>query len=458
MRCAGALWSSCLLAVAAPLAVGTVHAQTDTAGIRLVGPYTTNRPMLAVRPFAAGTADALAADSIAHILRRDLRYSGRYELFDAVPAALHNGDIDYAAWNATGTVYLVTGTVVAAETGLLLELMVHDVVYARRLRQRLVQLPAMDDPGFRMGVHAVADAIVKWTLDEPGHAASRIAAVRRNADGGFELVVADADGHGLRRAVASSGRIYSPVWSPDGRRILYTVSDDDNARWLLREYEIATGEVRTIGLPADVAMVGTPAWTPRPGRVLLAVWRGRGQQIMEYDIARGCCLRPLTGREGFLEGYPTLAPDGERIAFVSDHLQRGRPHVFVMSVTGGTPVRLTRHVPELGHYYTSTAWSPTGSRIAFHGHWNAQGSFHLMIADADRPGEPIELLTAGGSNEDPSWAPDGRHLTYVSTGDGPAGVYVIDTVTRERRLVVEGARLRTPDWSPLLLRLEDAGR
>ena len=57
---------------------------------------------------------------------------------------------------------------------------------------------------------------------------------------------------------------------------------------------------------------------------------------------------------------PRWAPDGRRIAFVSDRLARGTGQVYVLDVAGGEAVRLTHGGSVLG-----IAWSPDGSEIAF---------------------------------------------------------------------------------------------
>jgi len=42
---------------------------------------------------------------------------------------------------------------------------------------------------------------------------------------------------------------------------------------------------------------------------------------------------------------------------------------------------------------------------------------------------------------------------YSGSGAGRDGLYVIDTVTGNSRLLVQGGRLRTADWSPSLAAL-----
>jgi TolB protein len=79
-----------------------------------------------------------------------------------------------------------------------------------------------------------------------------------------------------------------------------------------------------------------------------------------------------------------------------------------------------------------------------------------MLGDADRPGAQVRQLTNDGDNEDPSWAPDGRHIVYSSgVGEQQLSLYVIDTVTLTKRRLVDGGKLRMSDWSPVLARAAD---
>ena len=59
-------------------------------------------------------------------------------------------------------------------------------------------------------------------------------------------------------------------------------------------------------------------------------------------------------------------------------------------------------------------------------------------------------LTSDGRNEDPSWAPDGRHLTFVSNRTGAKQLWVVDIETGRSRQLTRGASVRLPAWSPRL--------
>ncbi|HEX2167357.1 MAG TPA: hypothetical protein VHG09_09030 [Longimicrobiales bacterium] len=433
------------------LCVTPALAQDPPPGIRLSTTYQTqDRPLLAVRPFEGAEAIGEAIDSITRIVQRDLTYSSRFNIVEGVPQSLSTGEVDYAQWNALNVVYLVTGTVTPAASGYEVNLTVHDVVYARVVHEGRYVLPPATSPAFRMAVHALSDQVVQSALDSPGSAATRIVTTRQHGDGNYDLLIVDSDGFGLRRIAGFGGLIYSPVWSPDGRRILYATGGD---QWQLVEREVATGQQRTFDPGGD--MIYTPAYAPNGTTIALGIWRDNGAELFQYELSGGGRLRKLTGDLNTVSMYPSYSPDGRRIAFMSDRI--GRPAVYVMDVNGGGATMLSPFVSGQSSDYAAPTWSPTGARIAFHGAWNRQmrGSYQIMVANADRPGAQIEQITSRGNNEDPSWAPDGRNIVYTSVGDGPGGLYIIDAETKTRRLLASGGNLRMAEWSPLLLRASD---
>jgi len=59
----------------------------------------------------------------------------------------------------------------------------------------------------------------------------------------------------------------------------------------------------------------------------------------------------------------------------------------------------------------------------------------------------VRQLTSAGRNEDPTWAPDGRHIAFISDRSGRRQIWIIDMETgRVRQLQTPGAA-RLPSWS-----------
>jgi TolB protein len=441
-----------IAALASPL--GAQQDTTRPPGIRLITRYDpATRPALAVKPFSGSGIDAAVLDSLTTIVRRDLEYSDRFTLLQ-VPAALATAaSVDYKQWDALRVMYVVTGVVAAGAAGFELELTVHDVVRTRIWESRRLRLPAETSPAFRLAVHAASDEVVRIITGRPGIAATRIAFTRQNPRGTsqtqtYDLLVVDSDGFGQRRLGGTAGLIYSPDWSPDGSKILYT---QNNGGWRLVERDVASGTQRTIDIGV-AGMVTTPAYSPDGRRVAVAVWRTDDMDLYEYDLAGGSGLRRLTQARGD-DQSPTYSGDGSRIAFMTNRLRL--PHIYVMPAAGGAQQPISPYVHGQLGYYTSPDWSPTGTEIAFHGHWNSRGTYQIMVADASRPGSQIRQLTSTGANEDPSWAPDGRHLVFTHSGvrGTSPGLYVVDTGTGNRRPLTTGsAGYRLADWSPVLLR------
>jgi TolB protein len=435
-----------MLVLAAPLEAQQQDTSRIPTGVRLGMIYQPlKRPTLAVRPFSGEAERAALAEQVGEIVRRDLDYSDRFEIFET-PPQLRTGPVEYATWNNLGVVYVVTGSLEPLENGHLLRLALHDVVYGTVRQIQAFALPEAGDENFRLAVHAAADEVVRWATGQPGMAASRIVFVRRGRDGGSELMVVDSDGENLRRIASGSRAMMSPVWSPDGSRIAYSVEQDD-ASWHLVERVLATGEVRTISSRAVISM--TPAYSPDGRRLAFAVTGDRSNaEIYDYDVQQRCCLRLVRGGPGE-DISPTYSPDGRRLAFMSDRL--GQPHIYVMSAEGGEATLLSPYVYGEVGYYTSPDWSPESSLVAFHGR-SRGGRFQLMIADAAKPGSTVQQITEEGTSEDPSWAPDGRHIVFKGVRSTGYGLYVIDTATGRTRPLVLGSDARVPDWSPALLR------
>lgn len=242
--------------------------------------------------------------------------------------------------------------------------------------------------------------------------------------------------------LVSLRRVGSPVISPDGSLVAYTVREtnwEDDAY----ETEIWIGDpakgTRKQLTRARKSSV-QPAWSP-DGRWLAFV-SDRSDKRQIYRInPNGGEAEVLTDAEEGVNGF-AWSPDGKTIAFTStepkpealkdrdkkygeyvvvdaDHRMA---HLHVIDVSSRTSRRLTDGPFVVGAF----SWSPDGARIAFDHRINSDpsngGTANISIVTvADGRVQPV--VTMEGPDSNPMWSPDGSRLAFHTTMSDPRFYY-----------------------------------
>jgi Tol biopolymer transport system component len=229
-----------------------------------------------------------------------------------------------------------------------------------------------------------------------------------------------------------------PVWGADGRS-LYFVSDRSGSRNVWRvEIDDRSGMPR--GEPAQItsyadATILYPRTIGNGGKIAFAL-------VREMSVIQVAATANPSAHRPLVRGTkPILSPDGRTVYFAGP--ASDAPGIFAVSVSGGTPRRLTTGVPG-GGYLQPFALSKDGGRIAWFGRVGAQS---VLSTVATAGGSPSEV-TRFDSREHliPAWSPDGTQLAFIHG----TGLYAVPAGGGERRQLAtmpgwEGWSVR---WSP----------
>jgi Tol biopolymer transport system component len=203
---------------------------------------------------------------------------------------------------------------------------------------------------------------------------------------------------GSEEAIAAAPRAFAdPRLSPDGRRMVVSTAEINSDLWV---YELPRG--------APSRLTHEPTFEASP------VWTADGRRIIYTceDLQFKICWRPADGdgEEELLYSseydlYPTdVSPDGKLLAFLEDHPTTDGD-IWILSLDNDrqpTPIARTRFEEGYG------AFSPDGRWLAYQS--RESGRFEIYVQGIAGPGSKIRVSTEGGQK--PSWSRDGKELYF----------------------------------------------
>ena len=377
-----------LQASGAALALGPAAALAQLR-VEITGVGATQIPV-ALAPFrdepAIGTA-------LSAIIKANLERSGAFRIIGVPPGLDERSTPDLPAFRAQGADALVAGSLTRLADGRIdVRMRLWDAVRGTDLLgQSNVVLPA----DLRLAAHRISDQIHEKLTGERGVFATRIAYVLRTGRR-FTLHITDPDGEGGQIALASPEPIISPAWSPDGRRLVVTLSRDGPAQLHLINAEGGGPPQR---LTTSGAIDTEAVWSADGAFVYFVSDRGGGPQV--YRVAVGASGGGAVERITFQGDYnisPAISPDGRQLAYVSR--QGGAFRLMLQELPGGTPLALTDTRDD-----ESPSFAPNGRLIVYA--TRQPGGDVLMTTTLDGKIK-TRLLSSGADMREPAWGPFGR--------------------------------------------------
>jgi TolB protein len=377
------------------------------------------------------------ATKLSRVVSNDLDLSGYFTPMDkeafleeqtgGVP--LKAEDIRFKDWSVIGAELLLKASFTCIGNSLEVEFRLFDVFWGRQiLGKRMLG----DTRRFRYLMHRVSNEVVKTLTGHDSIFLTKMAFVG-NASRHKEIYESDYDGHNLRQLTTYGSISLLPMWSPDGKQMIFTCYKDGGPMVYVKN--MASGKVNRISSRSGLNTGA--AWAPNENRIALTLSYKGNPDIYLIDL-KGKIVRRLTDHWG-IDVSPTFSPDGKRLAFVSN--RSGYPQIYVLDLGNGTTERLTFE----GNYNTSPSWSSLG-RIAF----VSMEFGELNICTIDPDGGRFRKLTENQrSNEDPCWSPDGRYIAFSSDREGRYHIYIMNANGQNQRRITFGqGDQTTPSWGP----------
>jgi TolB protein len=237
-----------------------------------------------------------------------------------------------------------------------------------------------------------------------------------------------------RQLTDGKGYDYQPDWSPDGKRVVYVSYQHDAMElWML---DLASGN--TTQITKDAAVDVEPRWSPDGTKIVYVstAYHGRFHiftMSFRSDGTPSRITRLTEETKSTLPRYyyaeydteinPIWSRNGQEILFVSN-----RGHIYG---TGGfwrmkaTPCASAREI-----HYEETTWkarpdfSPDGKKILYSSYLG--GQWHQLWVMPANGGNAFPISYADWDETYARWAPDGKHIAFISNRNGNTELWVQD--------------------------------
>ena len=434
-----------LVAAIVALSLTTPRLAHAELNVNVVDGLVAPLPIAITEFFGETPSDADIGRDISNVIAADLERSGLFRPID--PGAFIQNLVSlqatprFADWRLVNAQALVNGSAQLQPDGRLrVEFRLWDV-FAESQMTGLAYFTAPSN--WRRVAHIIADVIYKRLTGEDGYFDTRIVYV---AETGAQnrrvkrLGIMDQDGANHRFLTDGESLVLTPRFSPTTQEITYLSYVGGVPRVYL--FNLNTGQQEVLGdFPG---MTFAPRFSPDGNKVIMSMAQNGNSDIYTMDLRTRRVTR-LTNHPS-IDTSPSYSPDGRQIVFNSD--RGGTQQLYVMEADGSNVRRISFNDGR----YATPVWSPRGDLVAFTRIY--KGEFYIGVMKPDGSGE--RMLTKGFLVEGPTWAPNGRVLSYFKQtradrrGQYSSKVYTIDLTGLNERALNTPIDASDPAWSPLI--------
>ncbi|MEQ8674030.1 MAG: DPP IV N-terminal domain-containing protein [Aggregatilineales bacterium] len=210
------------------------------------------------------------------------------------------------------------------------------------------------------------------------------------------LFVMDRNGENVRNLTPELEVRNAPIWSPDSTQLLLNVNDGTESQMVRVTFE--TGEIA--GFEGAGEVVGGIAWSPDGSQLAYLRWNDRTFQLVVEDISTGDTQ--IIHDSINTTSLPHWSPDSTKLTYVIS-IQNGQRIVYVRDLRDNDDKELFGFGLTRNIIIESPRWSPDGERIAF---LSNHESLTALYTISTRGGGLERISPANLSLvSDPQWRP-----------------------------------------------------
>jgi Tol biopolymer transport system component len=244
------------------------------------------------------------------------------------------------------------------------------------------------------------------------------------------------DGSAAATLVEHAANDLQPIWSPDGRQLLF-VSDRTGTAGL---WSVPVSAGKAAGAPRLVQPIGN--FVPLGFTATAALFYGLDNgsvdiHIASIDPATGRLVgepRPAAPRQLGSNSRPDWSADGRWLAYQSERVPGGGMGSRVVSILS-IETGLERELSPRLNYFQRPRWAPDGRTIVVSGTTTSGRTGFHAIDVATGATAPMWVAGPNRTAFGQSWAPDGASLFFTTRDDDGPFIAARDTRTGEIRAV-----------------------
>ena len=220
-----------------------------------------------------------------------------------------------------------------------------------------------------------------------------------------DIYVVSTSGGEPRRLTFLNDDVDDPIWTSDGRSVIFTVKGPASGGGSL--YSVSSNGGRPERLVIPDSSVSSPATSRRGDRLAyekaifsMTIWKLTIPNSSEPAVR-------LTGSTR-TDSDPAFSPDGRQIAF--DSTRDGTEAMWLCGGDGVNPIKLTTV-----HQGGTPSWAPDGTQIAFDDRRSGRSHIYLInVHDASTQ----QISEGDFDDEVPRWSADGKWIYFASNRTG----------------------------------------